>query len=297
MRLRNILNELKIYDVELINEQEFDTLGLAITNIDKDICTFIDNEKYIDSLTDSVSMIITNKDISKKIKNRGICITNNPRILFFEIHNFLKNNSEYVRIKFDTIIGNNCSISDKSFIAKNNVIIGNNVTIEEFVSIKENTSIGDNSIIRAGSIIGGEGFEFKNLGESIIGVQHLGGVILGNNVEIQYNSCVDKAVYPWDDTIIGDYVKVDNLVHIAHSVKVNKNVMIVALSGVGGRTIIDSNTWIGFSTTLKNGIYVGKNARVNMGAVVTTNVSEDQAVTGNFAIEHSKFLKHLKSIR
>ena len=47
-----------------------------------------------------------------------------------------------------------------------------------------------------------------------MGVKHLGGVKIGKNVEIQHNTCVDKAVYPWDDTIIGNNSKIDNLVHI-----------------------------------------------------------------------------------
>jgi len=280
-------------------DKSFNTMGIVASISDIPMCTFIDNEKYITNINSNVTMLITTKEISSKLinENYGICIAEDPRILFFKVHNYLHEDESYCRKKFATIIGENCKISDYSVISKNNVKIGNNVIIEELVSIKDNTVIGDGTIIRAGSIIGGEGFEFKRSGDSILDVKHLGGVLIGKNVEIQHNTCVDKAVYPWDDTIVGSNSKIDNLVHIAHAVKINNNTMVVALSGVGGRTVIGENSWIGFSTTVTNGIRIGRDSRVNMGAVVTRNVEDGQSVSGNFAIDHEKFIEFIKSIR
>jgi len=298
MKLSNILKNMEIdisYSIQI--DKEFDTLGIVASVNDLSMCTFLDNEKYIDNIPKNVEMIITTEEISEKLFSYGICISENPRILFFLIHNYLKNNKNYYRKKFNTQIGDNCSISNHSVIAENNVKIGNNVIIEEFVSIKENTEIGDNSIIRAGAIIGGEGFEFKRTNNTILSVKHQGGVMIGKNVEIQYNTCVDKAVYPWDNTIIGNNTKIDNLVHIAHAVKINNNVMVVALSGIGGRTVIGENTWIGFGSTITNGIEIGKNASANIGAVVTKSIEDNNSVSGNFAVEHNKFINFIKTIR
>ena len=224
----------------------------------------------------------------------GVCVVENPRILFFEIHNFLAENFEYRRKEFDTTIGTGSVISPLSAISTKNVCIGKNVVIEEFAVIRENTTIGDGSIIRSGVKIGGQGFEFKRKDGKIMHVKHLGGVVIGSDVEIQYNACIDCAVYPWDDTVIGNYTKIDNLVHIGHAVKIEDNVMIVAQSGVGGRTVINNNTWLGFSSTVSNGLEIGKNSRVNIGSVVTKNVMDNESVTGNFAIRHDKFIENLK---
>ena len=299
MELSNVLKEMNISDYAIQNKKKFDTLGLIASITDLSMCTFLDNEKYITKIPDNVTMLITTREISSRLSgnNYGICIVENPRLLFFKVHNFLSRNKNYAREKFATVIGKNCSISSHAIISDNDVTIGNNVTIEEFVSIKENTVIEDGTIIRSGSVIGGEGFEFKRTGEGIFGVKHLGGVKIGQNVEIQYNTCVDKAVYPWDDTIIGNNSKIDNLVHVAHAVKINKNTMIVALSGVGGRTVIGENSWIGFGTTVTNGIKVGKDVSINIGAVVTKRVEDGQSVSGNFAIDHERFIKFIKSIR
>ncbi|MDI9472518.1 MAG: DapH/DapD/GlmU-related protein, partial [Bacillota bacterium] len=194
-------------------------------------------------------------------------------------------------------IEENAKIHPLTSIASNNVQIGKNVVIEEFVVIRENTIIGNNSIIRAGSIIGGMGFEFKNDGEVVMAIAHDGGVIIGEHVEIQQNSCVDRAIYVWDNTVIGDYSKVDNLVHIGHGIKIGKRVMSTAGVIYGGRDIVGDDAWIGLNVTTRNAITIGKGARLNMGAVVTQDVPDYGSVTGNFAIDHSRFITKLKRER
>lgn len=288
--------DLNIDTDKLINEQEFETLGILASKTDKNICTFVDSYKYISNIRDNFTMIITTMELYEKLKYRkcGFYITEKPRIEFFKIHNSLCKNNEYIRQKCISKVGENCNISKMAYIAENNVIIGNNVTIEEFVSIKENVIIGDNSIIRAGSVIGGIGYEFKRDNAEIFPVTHMGGVIIGKNVEIQYNVAIDKAIYPWDNTIIGDYTKIDNLNHIGHACKIGKCVMMPAGSVIGGRTIIDDDVWIGIGCIIRNGIHIEKNSRCNMGAVVTQDVPENMSVTGNFAIKHEIFMDNVK---
>lgn len=298
MLLSEIIKFMNInLDFKIVNEKEFDVLSHINSSINTRTCVFLDDLKYKEYISKNVTMLITNNSIANEFdfKNIGICIVEVPRLFFFELHNYLcLNEGNYIRKKFKSSIGLNCSISKLSSISEMNVHIGNNVIIEEFVVIKENTSIGNNSIIRAGTVLSGQGFEFKRKNNSIIKVEHVGGIIIGNNVEIQHNSCVDKAIYPWDNTEIGDFTKIDNLVHIGHGAKINKNVMIVAQSGIGGRTIIEPGAWIGFNATIINNIIVGENSRANIGSVVTKHVKKNGNVTGNFAINHDKFIHNLK---
>ncbi len=281
---------------EIINEKPFKYLALIESTIKQPNCVYIEDEKYIYGIKDTVALIVTTEKILPLLGSKpvGFCVVDRPRELFFDLHNYLSGKEGYARPKYKTMIGQDCRISSKSSIASSNVRIGNNVTIEEFAVIRENTSIGDNSIIRAGCIIGGHGFEFKRRNFGIISVDHAGGVVIGDHVEIQYNTCVDRAVFPWDDTVIGDYCKIDNLVHIAHGVKMANSIMVVANAGIGGRTIIGEGTWIGFSATVTNGIFVGEKARANIGSVVTKSIPASGSVTGNFAIEHDRFIHNLK---
>ena len=285
-----------VFKVE--REKEFEYLALTDSLLRDLNCIFLDSEKFITNIKPAVTMVLTTPKMAHLLNNEqyGLCIVENPRELFFNLHNLLSNSSQYHynRNTFDTVVGNGCNINPLASVAKRNVVIGNNVAIEEFAVIRENVEIGDNSIIRAGAIIGGQGFEFKRTNGIIMPVEHCGGVVIGCNVEIQYNSCIDRAVYPWDNTEIGDYTKIDNLVHIGHAVKVKSNVMIVANSGIGGRTVINSDTWIGFASTIINGITIGSNARANIGSVVTKSVPDNASVTGNFAIAHEKFIINLK---
>lgn len=282
MRLSNILKNMNItveYSIE--REKDFETMGLIASSIEKPMCTFVDSEKYISDIPENAVMIIVTKELSEKLGTYGLCITKNPRILFFSIHNYLQDDEEYCRRRFKTKIGENCRISENAIIAGYNVKIGNNVVIEEFVSIKENTEIGDNSIIRAGSIIGGEGFEFKRANGGIMGVKHLGGVKIGQDVEIQYNVCVDKALYPWDTTIIGDNVKIDNHVQIAHAVKLGKNVMVAGNTSIAGRVVIENNSWVGPNVIISNGLSIGENCHIGLGSVVISDLKSDVKVFGN----------------
>lgn len=301
MLLSDVLKEMGCEEFEIKKEKEIDILALTAMDINKKTCTFLDNIKYIGDLKENVTMLLTSYELAREAEKSGyeggFCIVPQPRLVFFKIHNYLRNHPDYARKEFETQIGLGCSISPLASISSKNVVIGDNVTIEEFVVIRDNTVIGDNTIIRAGAKIGGQGFEFKREEGSIFAVEHLGGVVIGNHVEIQYNACIDKAVYPWDNTILGDYVKIDNLVHIGHAVKVKERAMIVAQSGIGGRTVIENDTWIGFGVTISNGLQIGEGARANIGAVVTKNVSDEGSVTGNFAIAHEKFIENLKKNR
>ena len=93
-------------------------------------------------------------------------------------------------------------------------------------------------MIHAGVKIGFNDFEYKKENGKLFTVAHYGGVILGEEVELHPNTCVNKALYPWDNTVIGDRCKIDMLVQVSHGVKVGRDTMIVGLSGIGGRTEI-----------------------------------------------------------
>lgn len=299
MRISEILKEAALpYEYEIIGEKVFDTLALCSAKIQGKICTFLDDSKYIDTVSENVVMLITTPEIREKadVSKYGLVLTDHPRPLFFELHNYLSAYEAYARKAWKTTIAESARVSELAYVSPHNVCIEENVIIEPFVTIYPNVHIGRNSIIRSGARIGGEGFEYKRLPEGILPVIHLGGVEIGSNVEIQNNTCIDKAVYPWDNTVIGNHVKIDNLVYVGHAVKIAENTMVVANTGIGGRTEIGENAWIGLGATIRNGLEVGNNARVNMGAVVTKSVEDFHAVSGNFAIEHEQFISHMKRL-
>ncbi|RHF67230.1 UDP-3-O-(3-hydroxymyristoyl)glucosamine N-acyltransferase [Fusobacterium mortiferum] len=287
------LSEIRIGKV--IKDIEFDRLGLTAEEYKgKKVLTFLNDIKYLDEIEKNKTIvgIITTEVIAKELDRKyGIVAVENPRKVFFELHNKLVDENFYFK-KEKNRISDKAIISQNSVIGEYNIVIEEGVIIEDNVTIYPNTIIKKNSIIRAGSRISGDGFEFTRLEEEILKVKFGGRTIIDENVEIQNNTCIDRGVF--SDTYIGKNVKIDNLVHVGHDVKIQENTLVVACTLIGGRTKIGKNSYLGPNCTVKNGLILGENSKVSMGAVVTKNVGDNETVTGNFAIPHSKFLRLFK---
>ncbi|MCY7007855.1 UDP-3-O-(3-hydroxymyristoyl)glucosamine N-acyltransferase [Fusobacterium simiae] len=283
---------------KLEKEGEFDWLGLTAEDYKgKKVLTFLNDEKYYKEIENnkSITCIVTTEEVAKKIEKDkyGIILSKNPRKAFFELHNKLVQEDFYFTKK-ENRISEKAIISEKANIGKYNIIIEDNVIIEAGVTIYENVTIKKDSIIRSGTTIGGNGFEFSRFEDEVLSIAFAGDVLIEENVEIQNNTCVDRGVF--DRTYLGKNVKVDNLVHIAHDVKIGDNTLVVACTLIGGRTKIGKNSYLGPNCTIKNGLILGENSKVSMGAVVTKNVKDNEVVTGNFAIPHEQFIKNLKKM-
>ena len=95
--------------------------------------------------------------------------------------------------------------------------------------------------------------------------------------------------------MIGAYSKLDAMVHIGHGTVIGKRVLFPAAATISGNCVIGDDTWIGVNATVSNRIEIGDHARVSLGSVVTKNVLAGQTVTGNFAIDHARFMQNLKA--
>lgn len=294
--MKMILSE-KIYkyipdiNCEIVNEQAVDSLGVKECK-SKIICGYAGVSQFLRNMPENIKMLIVTKQLKEKVDldNRGIIVVENPQDCFWRLHQCMSDDFDYIRKKTPNIISENARIGQYVSIASNNVIIEDGVVIEDFVTIYENTHIKKNTTIHSGCRIGGVGFkEYKN-NNGIDTINHYGGVLIGENVDIQNNSCVDKAIFPWDETIIGNETKIDNLVHIAHATKIGELCEIAAGTAVAGKCFIGNNVWLGLGTTIRNGVVIEENARVNIGSVVVNNIKEGMSVSGNYAMEHSKFL-------
>ncbi|MCE5387166.1 MAG: UDP-3-O-(3-hydroxymyristoyl)glucosamine N-acyltransferase [Acidithiobacillus sp.] len=111
------------------------------------------------------------------------------------------------------------------------------------VKVYANCSIGQNCILHANTVIGADGFGFAESTEGYQKIPQIGGVRIGNDVEIGANSCIDRGTL--GDTIIADGVKIDNLVQIGHNVEIGAHSVIAGQSGVAGSTRIGSRCRIG----------------------------------------------------
>lgn len=233
-------------------------------------------------------VIICPESIDKKLINPSCTylVVQEPRQSFsMLLQHFFSNEdevlsiSEQAKIDKNSSIGSNCSIGHFTVIEKDcrighNVRIGSNTTILKGTVIEDNVTIGNNCSI--GNI--GFGFE-KDQDQLYERIPHIGNVHIAKDVEIGNNVCIDRAVL--GSTFIGSNSKIDNLVHIAHGVKIGENTLIIANSMIAGSTKIGNNVWVAPSSSIMNKISIGHNVTIGIGAVVLKSVSDSEVLVGN----------------
>ncbi len=169
------------------------------------------------------------------------------------------------------IINSQCQIGDHAVI-KGHVHIGHNVTIgahtvmHPHVTIYDNSHIGNHVTIHASTVIGSDGFGYTLADGQHMKVPHVGHVIIADHVEIGANSVIDRATI--GATMIGEGTKIDNLVQIAHSVKIGKHNILCAFTGIAGSStsgdhvIFAANVGVSDHVKIDDGVILGARAGV-----------------------------------
>ena len=148
-------------------------------------------------------------------------------------------------------------------------------------------------MIHSGVVIGSDGFGFSPQKDGIYKkIPQTGIVMLGNNVDVGSNSTIDRATL--GVTSIGNGVKLDNQIQIAHNVEIGENTVIAAQSGVAGSAKIGKNCVIGGQVGIAGHINIGDNVQIGGGSGVIKNIPSNSKVMGYPAKDIRKFLKENK---
>lgn len=176
-------------------------------------------------------------------------------------------------------IGAGCVIG-KAHIGKNTVLMPN-------VVVYDNVFIGENCLIQAGSIIGTDGLGCQRESDgSLVKFPHLGGIRIGNNVEIGANCQIAKGVL--SDTVIGNGCKINGLCFVAHNCVLEENVWITGDTMLCGTVHVGKNTTIFSNVIVRDQVTIGENVTIGMGALVTKNVPSNETWLGAPAHKHEK---------
>lgn len=288
----------EIGKMEVIREGEFTSLGFITHGYPVQLA-YAESEEYMHNLemAPNITCLITTPELRPLAsENRGLAVSGNPRRSFYSIHNHLARNTEFYGKHFENQIAETARIHPKAFIAERDVCIGEKCVIEPNVTVLENSVLKNEVVIRAGSVIGGEGFAYNRIDGEIMPVRHAGGVLLHDRVEIQCNTVIDRAVFGGYTEILED-TRIDNLVHVAHNVRIGRRCLVVALAMLGGSVTIGDDVWIGPSAAIRPEVRIDSGAWISMGSVVTNDVGPGQKVSGHFAIDHDKFIQFMRKIR
>ena len=211
------------------------------------------------------------------------------------------------------VIGDNTRILANAYIGED-VKVGKDCLFHAGVNIGKNSIIGDRVIINHGASIGADGFSFvtetpdnienakkdgeikeTNKQQVVYKIPSLGGVMIGNDVEIGANACIDKGTIEY--TQIGDQTKIDDLVMIGHNCKVGKACMIVSQSGVAGSCVIGDRVVIAGQAGLADHLEIGSDSIIMAQAGVSKSFPEKSIIVGAPAVPRKEFIRQLQTMK
>lgn len=219
----------------------------------------------------------------------------------------------FVHIGADVVIGPGARIASHVSIAEN-ARIGAEALILNGVRIGARVRIGDRFTCQPGAVIGGDGFSFvtpetsgverarRSVGDQgeitpqeWTRIHSLGSVLIGDDVEIGANSCIDKGTIA--DTQIGDRTKLDNLVHIGHNNRIGRDCLICGQVGMAGSSRIGDRVVLGGQVGVNDNITVGDDVVAGGASKLFTRVKPGEVVLGYPAVQMEQHVQMYKALR
>lgn len=272
--------------------------------------SFLGNEKYFeDFLHTSAGIVLVPPGLPATPDNVALIAVDNPSLAFNELVKYFRAfayhftpgvhpssfidptarfNPDKICIGAHVCIGANCEIGDRTDIGNgcvigDGVIIGENCRLHANVTIRERCKIGNRVILQPGVVIGSDGFGFL-MGEEgrYIGIDQVGIVELGDDVDVGANSTIDRARF--GRTIIGEGTKIDNLVQIGHNAVIGKHCIIVAQTGIAGSSKVGDYVTIAAQVGIAGHLTVGAHSTIAAKAGICASVPEHSVSWGMPAV-------------
>lgn len=195
----------------------------------------------------------------------------------------------YVVVDEEVEIGNDCVLLPHVVIYRG-ARIGNNFFAHAHAVVRENCRIGNNVVLQNGVVVGCDGFGFARTDEGWYKVLQSGVTVIGDDVEVQANSCIDRASL--GETRIARGTKIDNLAHIGHNCEVDDNALICAQVGMAGSTVVKKNAILTGQVGVVGHCTIGEGAIVTPQSGVSNDVEPGKIVSGSPAVDHRDWLRY-----
>jgi UDP-3-O-[3-hydroxymyristoyl] glucosamine N-acyltransferase len=312
MKLREIAD---LIGGKISGDPEVDITGASgIFDAGRGDITFLAEKRYSSAVRETGASAVILREEFKDLAANAL-VVNNPQYAFARVSELLYAGPRKPPvISKDAVIGNNVKLGDDVTVSPlsylgDNVTVGSRATIHPGVHIGEGSSIGDDSvlypnvtvyegvkigsrvIIHSGTVIGADGFGFVREEGRHHKIPQVGGVVVGDDVEIGANVTIDRATMKNTDTIVGAGTKIDNLVQIAHNVRIGKNCLIVAQVGISGSTEIGDDVILAGQAGVINHLKIGNGAIISAQSGVIRDIPEGQVYSGTPAIPHKTWLR------
>ena len=291
---------------------------------------FVSNVKY-ESLIDSTTAdcLIVSPALGKRAKSRGACIEASDPYLFFAVLTQWWRARQRVGLESgvhaSAVVDPTASIAATATVGPLAVIgayaevgeyaridahacleahahIGANTHICSQVVVGFDCTVGQRCVVHAGVVIGADGFGFAQHAGEWVKIEQLGAVLIGDDVEIGANTCIDRGAL--GDTVIGNGVKLDNLVQIGHNVHVGDHTAMAGCVGVAGSARIGAHCTVGGGAIVLGHLALVDNVHISAATVVMRSINKPGVYTGVFPLDNNSAweknavtLKQLHSLR
>jgi UDP-3-O-[3-hydroxymyristoyl] glucosamine N-acyltransferase len=181
-------------------------------------------------------------------------------------------------------IGAGCVLGD-------GVAVGDDSQLYPGVTLYAGTALGKRVIVHSGAVIGSDGFGYipGKGGEAHRKIPHVGRCLIGDDIEIGANTCIDRGSV--DDTVIGSGTKIDNLVHIAHNVRIGARCLIMAQAGIAGSCQVEDDVIIAGQAGVSDHITIGRGARLLVQSGTIADIPAEATYFGTLARPHREYLR------
>ena len=295
---------------EIVGDRELRITGVAgIQEAQTGDITFLANARYLPFLSSTAaSAVLVGEDVAVPPKGPTIVRTKHPSTAFTKVVTLFTPPAAHltpgnhpsavvdasvklgkgVHVGPLAVIEAGCSIG-ADVVINAGVFIGEGSSVGAqshlypHVVLRERTVIGERTIIHGGTVIGSDGFGYETIDGKHIKIPQTGSVRIGDDVEIGANVCIDRGRF--QDTVVGNGTKIDNLVQIAHNVTIGADCLLVSQTGISGSTRLEDGVIIAGQAGLVGHITIGAGAVIGAGAGVTKSVASKAVVLGSPAKE------------
>jgi len=182
------------------------------------------------------------------------------------------------RIGAHAVIGDRCRLGD-------------GVVLHPHVTLYPEVELGDRAIVHSGTVIGADGYGYLQMEGRHVKIPQLGRVVIGSDVEIGANTCIDRAMV--GATAIGSGTKIDNLVQVGHNVRLGEHVLLVSQVGIAGSCHIGNYVVMGGQVGMKDHVTVGDGAQIGAKSGIMRDIEPGEAVAGAPAQPQSEWFRQL----
>ena len=284
--MRYTLAELaRLTATELVGDGSFEVTALAsLARATPTSLSFLSNDARRAELKNSrAGAVVVSRAVAEEI-SRGL-ISADPYRTYAELSvlfderglPFAQGVHPTAVIDETAVIADDVSIGANAVIGRE-VVIGAGSVIGPNVTIYPNTQIGLDCIVGAATVIGYDGFGFAKSPDGWIKIRQLGGVVVGDDVEIGAGCTIDRGAL--DDTLIEDGVKLDNQVHIAHGCRIGQRTAMAGYVALAGGTVIGSDVTVGGMTGFTGHLSVCDKVHIGANALVTQSITVPGAYLG-----------------